>query len=199
MIKINETARWRDTARRREMIVQEAMCLIGERGYYGFGLQELAERCGISKPAVLHHFGSKANLLIELLKERDQQNEALVAKLAGRKSGPIATREALRAIVALNAERPELLRLFVTLRTEAINPEHPAHDYMTRNEQAKLEILAMNFSAFYASPRSVARQVLGVMGGLEEQWLREGKSFDLAAECDAAIATILAAQGPGQE
>lgn len=35
----------------------------------------------------------------------------------------------LRDIVAQNAERPHLVRLFTMLNTETLNPDHPARQY----------------------------------------------------------------------
>jgi AcrR family transcriptional regulator len=191
MSKIVEAKAWRDTERRRALIVDEAIRLIGERGYYGFGLQELAERCGVSKPGLLHHFGSKDRLLIAVLEARDVDNELSVPIAEGDLSGPDAIRAALRVIIARNAARPELLRLFVTLRAEAINPAHPAHAYMVRNEGAKIDILAMHLAGATPAPRLLARCVVAIVSGLEEQWLREGMGFDLAAECEGALAQVL--------
>jgi AcrR family transcriptional regulator len=191
MSKVVEAKAWRDSERRRALIVDEAIRLIGERGYHGFGLQELAERCGVSKPGLLHHFGSKDRLLIAVLEARDIDSELSVPMGAENASGPDAIRAALHAIVTRNVQRPELLRLFVTLRAEAINPAHPAHDYMARTEGAKLDILAMHLAASTPAPRVLARRLVAMISGLEEQWLREGMGFDLVAECDGALAHLL--------
>lgn len=55
----------------------------------------------------------------------------------------------------------------------------------------KLDLLAGYVAPFGPHPRSSARQILALMGGLEEQWLREEGAFDLAGEFDAAITLIL--------
>lgn len=48
-----------DTA---EKIVKTAEALIIERGYAGFSYQDVADRVGIRKPSIHHHFPSKAEL-----------------------------------------------------------------------------------------------------------------------------------------
>ena len=42
-----------------------------------------------------------------------------------------------------------------------------------------------------AHPASTARQLLAVMGGLEEQWLRDPAAVDLVQEWDRAVALLL--------
>src|ERR1700741_2401727 len=76
-----KTERQTTTALRRKQFLAEAARIIGERGYFGFGLQELAERCRVTKAGLLHHFGSKDQLLVELLQERDRRDSILIASL----------------------------------------------------------------------------------------------------------------------
>ncbi len=45
-----------------EQVLHAAMELFGTRGYRGTSLQEIAERCGVSKPTLYKHFRSKADL-----------------------------------------------------------------------------------------------------------------------------------------
>src|SRR4051794_14775999 len=68
-----------ETALKRERILEETLRIVSERGYHGFGIQELAERCGLTKPGLLHHFGSKDQLLITLLNEVEGRKEAELA------------------------------------------------------------------------------------------------------------------------
>jgi AcrR family transcriptional regulator len=186
----------------RARIIDEAMRLVGERGYYGFGLQELADRCNMTKPGLLHHFGSKDRLLLELLCERDAANEAAAVALLGpihdSRPLPVDARrimiDTLRLIVERNAAQPELMRLQVILRAEAINKGHPAHGYFTAREHAKQAILAEGLTAFAAKPRGTARNLLAVLGGLEQEWLRDERGFDLVGESMAAIALLLTAE-----
>jgi len=61
-----------ETARRREEILRAAMETFGAKGYYNGSLVKIAERVGITHAGVLHHFGSKEQLLIEVLEYRDR-------------------------------------------------------------------------------------------------------------------------------
>lgn len=188
-----------ETTPRRDRILEETLRIVGERGYHGFGIQELAERCGLTKPGLLHHFGSKDQLLIALLNEVDARDEAelgaLFAAYYEQPGEPAAHRDTFRRsllmITGRTLERPELIRLRVVLRAEAINPGHPAHAYFAAREVAALARLTTGATAFSSHPQSTARQVMALMAGLEQQWLRAGGTFDLVAEVDRALELLL--------
>ena len=184
---------------RREQILDEAVRLIGELGYYGFTVQELAQRCQLSNPGLLHYFGSKEALLIALLEDRDRRDAVAVASLAGvtRRGDeePTATlRQVLdlfRATVVRNAAQPELVRLYTVLQAEALNSSHPAHDYFMARKARTLDAFGRMVAPYVREPRSTALQLVAMMDGLEQEWLRTDGGFDIADEWDRAAARLL--------
>ena len=64
---------------RRAQIVDEGIKIIGERGYNGFTIQALAERCSMSNAGLLHYFESKDALLLSLLDEIERREIEIVA------------------------------------------------------------------------------------------------------------------------
>lgn len=183
-------------ASRRAQILDEATRLIGERGYYGFGLRELGERCGIGNAGLLHHFGSKEGLLIALLQDRDvRDRHSLELALPDSNESRTCTlerlRELFRAAMVRNRSQPELIRLYAILQAEALNEDHPAFDYFRTRETAFLDQVAPLLEAHTPHPRSTARQLLALMLGLEQQWLRSSQQFDLVAEWDRAVPNLL--------
>ncbi|MCE7796001.1 TetR/AcrR family transcriptional regulator [Sphingobium sufflavum] len=181
---------------RREAILTEAIRALSEKGYHGFSINELARRCGLTTAGILHHFGSKQGLLIALLDMRDRlDQQAILPLLAPEDRRVPSTRDSclttLRAIMARNAEQPEIIRLYAILRTEAVVPDHPAFTFFRTREMAVLNVFRDMVSDLVPDPLSTARQILALIGGLEMQWLRESRIFDLVAEWDSAISKIL--------
>lgn len=60
-----------ETLRRRIAILKAATEVFGLKGYANASLSEIAERVGMTHAGVLHHFGSKENLLLETVRYRD--------------------------------------------------------------------------------------------------------------------------------
>lgn len=58
------------TERRREGIVAEAERLFAQHGYKGVAMSQLAEACGITKPALYYHFRDKQGLYVEVLMQQ---------------------------------------------------------------------------------------------------------------------------------
>lgn len=54
----------------REVILETALELFYTRGYDAVGVQEIAERSGVTKPTLYYYFKSKYGLLEQLLEER---------------------------------------------------------------------------------------------------------------------------------
>ncbi|WP_225992469.1 TetR/AcrR family transcriptional regulator [Actinomadura montaniterrae] len=51
-------------AERERQMLDVAEAVFGERGYQGTSMDEIAERCGVSKPMLYEYFGSKDGLLV---------------------------------------------------------------------------------------------------------------------------------------
>lgn len=195
------TARTRDDAEmRREQIIDAAIRIVGERGYFGFTIQELAQRCGLSNAGLLYHFGSKDRILLEMLQEaerREAQAMAPLAELATQASGGEVARTALvdllRTMVARASTQPEIGRLNMVLQAEALDPSHPAHELFRAREGKVLHLFAKLVAPYAANPQATARQLLALMDGLGQQWVRSDQGFDLLAQWDLAMTVVLPA------
>jgi AcrR family transcriptional regulator len=196
--KIRTRAR-NDPEVRREQILEEAIRIIGQRGYYGFTVQELAQRCGLTNGGLLYHFGSKEQLLIAVLEERNRRNTEIVisalppSSRRAARSGLSwsATLEILRAIAAQISAQPELTRLYTVLQSEALDRNHPAYAYFQAFEAKVMEAFTTLVAPHFAEPRSTARQLIALMDGLALRWFRADQAFDLLKEWDRAVAMLV--------
>ncbi len=155
------------TAERRRMIIDTAMQVFAESGFRGASVREIAARVGMTDTGVLHHFGGKVKLLLEVIKAKEAEDGARVADPFGRR------------LVSRNAERGGTVRLFTTLSAEATDPEHPAHVHFVERYASIRRYEAARFAAMAAAgelpadidPAMAARLVIAVMDGLQIQWL----------------------------
>lgn len=184
---------------RPRLILDAALELIGQRGYFSFSLNEVANACGISRQGVLHHFQSKHGLLIALLVDRDQKDEEAIRAILSRDSATTSelslpeVKNVLHALVKSNSEQPDIVRLYSTLRTEALYIDHPAYDFFQERDAKAIELFTGLVTAHVSNPELTARQLIAMMGGLEQLWLRNPNEVCLLSDWDSSIELLLPA------
>ncbi|MBW3089451.1 TetR/AcrR family transcriptional regulator [Bifidobacterium miconisargentati] len=166
---------------RRNAIIEATVESFGRLGYYGTSLQRIATEVGLTKAGVLHYVGSKEGLLSLVLGEvYDRETLDIMAAMVTERRPLIA--DMWRRIVAVNAKRPALVHMFSTLSAEALDPEHPAHDYFVERERQAVSN-AMNINWCVpdgVSVEHVLQAGFSMMDGLQLRWLRT-PGQDLAA------------------
>jgi AcrR family transcriptional regulator len=111
----------------REDVARTAMEFFAARGYRGVSLDMIATELAVTRQALLYYFPTKIKLLLAVLELRDEQDTALFTRLAKEKQWTLD--QAIAAIMRHQIQHPELARLYTVLAAEAIEPEHPAHDW----------------------------------------------------------------------
>lgn len=167
---------------RRAQLVHEAMRLISEAGFRQFTIAELARACGISRAGVLHHFGSREDLLLEVLSAREANDAAAVLEASGTHEGDI--RAMLDVLIRRNMSQPELIRLYTVLSAESLDPDHPAHEYFAQRWERTIAALASVLEGFDRPPREMAIAIHVFQDGLQEAWLRD-PTVDFGAQWTA--------------
>ncbi|WP_347038380.1 TetR/AcrR family transcriptional regulator [Glutamicibacter halophytocola] len=174
---------YRKTAQRREQILEAAFAIFAKNGYTASSVNEIARAVGITQTGVLHHFaGGKLALLTAVLQRRD----ALAEENLRGKTG----REFLAALVEISrvqASQRGVVQLYRNLSTEAVDPEHPAHNYFRERLGRIIEAVTQAFSEVLAEdglkpgiePRAAALNTLAMTEGLEALW-PQGLDVDMA-------------------
>ncbi len=108
---------------KREEILTVALELVAQQGFRRTSIKDIADAVGLTQAGLLHYFDSKDELWVEILRRRDEHDNAQDWNA----SNPA---ELLAAVVRHNAEVPGLVQMFVNLSAAAAtDPEHPAHEY----------------------------------------------------------------------
>ena len=188
----------RRLADRRQLIIEAAVPIIGQRGYYGFSIKSLAEACGLTVPGILHHFGSKEAILMAVLDYRERGDfEAVWQGLPFRDARKLEAigldefKRLLRATVVRNRTQPETLRLGSMLRIEALYPGHPAYGLFRDRNQRALRTYTHMLTGKVPQPAVTAAQVIALMLGLEILWLASPELLDFVGQWDQGIEKIL--------
>lgn len=174
------------TRQRKEQIIRAAIRFFGQDGYHGATLADIATAAGVTQPGLLHHFPSKAHLLMEVLAERDRIDRA--------RFGHPALTEAQSPLIPLqelakyNETVPGLVQLFTVLVAESIDRQHPAHKFFKQRYQ---DIREQNIAVLKDAQargeirgdipaEDLAVMVFAMMDGLQVQWLYEPDKINMA-------------------
>ncbi|WP_286346801.1 TetR/AcrR family transcriptional regulator [Frondihabitans sucicola] len=155
--------------------------VFASHGYRSGSLQEVADRCGISQSAVLHHFPAKEDLLLAVLADRDLRGDDI-------KDG-LALDEGLSAQASHNAGTPGIIELYTTLCAESTSPEHPAHAYFSGRFRRTRASFGEQFRALQQAgrlrsgvdPDLAGAGLVALWDGVQLQWLMEPGEVDVAA------------------
>jgi AcrR family transcriptional regulator len=161
---------------KRDEILTRALDVIAEQGYRGASVREIADAVGLSQAGLLHYFGTKEQLFVEVLRKRDEVDAARFDHGA---DSPAFIRDDYTALIDHNADVPGLVELFARMSVEAADTAHPAHEYyVERNAQVRASFAA-GLAALQedgtltdrVDAETLARIFVAIADGLQVQWL----------------------------
>lgn len=158
---------------RRRQILDTAVAVFGEQGYAGGSLRDIAERVGVTAPAIIRLFGSKEQLLAATLVWSETGSRI--------EDRGVDFLQAWGDLPRSNLDNRGLVEMLLTVATEASNPEHPAHEAMVERYNGAVGQLVdeLRFAVEHgqidemddAQIEAEARGFVALMDGLEIQWL----------------------------
>lgn len=187
------------SAQRSTEILDAATTVFAANGYHGGSLRDIARQLDLSLTSIVHHFGTKYELLEAVLDRADRieaQGEDFDFDARCEERGLVfATLERVRSSV----NRTELLRLFAILSSESSAPEHPAHQWFIERYRRKTGELAQAFAHDQKVGRVdgardahlLARLLIATWDGVQLQWL-----IDPSAEMEAPMRTFFKSTVP---
>lgn len=188
---------YRKGRQRQAEIVEAAMQIFARAGYQNASFAAVAEAVGLTLPGLLHHFPRKVDLLIAVLDERDRSARDLFP-IEG--TGWKETLAALVAIARHNETIPGVVRAFAVLSVESLTEGHPAAPWFERRTAEIRALIAAGFHRGLADgslapdsdPEALASEVMAIMDGLQEQWLRSAGAFDMSGIFASYVGRLVA-------
>jgi AcrR family transcriptional regulator len=176
----------------REEILDVAYQLFVRKGYDRTSVREIARSTGLSQGALLHHFSSKEELFVEVLRRRDRRNRE------GYRSSDGADRSrevedisvgGLLSVVDHNAQEPGLVRLYVAMSAEGTDVGSPARSFFEERYQWLRTEVAADVRRQQEGgevskdldPDAIASLLIAAADGLQIQWLLDPDALDMGA------------------
>lgn len=189
-----------ETIAKRREILKAATEVFGSKGYANGTLADIAELVDMTHAGILHHFGSKDALLLEVLTYRDETDvEHLIERHI---PGGIELFRHLVRTAFRNAQRAGIVQAFAVLSGESVTDDHPARDYFIDRYQTLRGEIDDAFAVLCAergvsvdadAVRRGAAGILAVMDGLQVQWLLQPDAVELGDATMFAIEAIVSA------
>lgn len=157
---------------RRPQILAAAAEVIAERGVAGTRIADVAERCGVSPPAVLYWFDSKERLLAEALIADD---ECFYEELGQRLEGAATAGERMVALIETAADGADDFALWMELWTWALRDEglRAARERFDARWRAAIEVVIVDGVAAGefggVDPPQAALAIAALIDGLSAQ------------------------------
>ncbi|MEU1338972.1 TetR/AcrR family transcriptional regulator [Streptomyces sp. NPDC005827] len=185
------------SARIRAAAIEAAAELFGSAGYRGVTFKDVADKLGMTAAGLTYYFPDKDALLAAVLQERDHR-----ATVPGTAFAASSSREDVvdnvMAALAENIEHSGLAELHCVLSAEATSEDHPAHAFFRHRYRAARKLLAKALGKAAAeggirsglSPEAQAILLLGVLDGVQLQWLLDPDEVDMRETVSAFLADL---------
>jgi len=172
------------TARQRD-IVNAAIDLIGEQGIQGLTVKRLAQKVGVTEPALYRHFDSKQDVVIAVLghfKDHYQKNSAASTE----KTGIGLIEELFVHHFEMFSKRPSIAALLLSteffredkkISKKILHILDNMEDTITNAVDSAKDEVRKDVSS-----REIALFVMGSMRLLVTRWWLSGLSFDIQVE-----------------
>ena len=176
------------------------MDLFAKGGSRGTSLAAIAQKIGVTVPAITHHFGTKHNLFVEVVGITDQIDETRLTPSEARNG--LEQLSGMRAWAGLLTSDPglaNLTRLSLVMRTEAMDVDYPAHDHFVERDRYLRGRTIQVIEAGQrdgsirpdVDPFTSAVEILTFVQGAVRQWLLDPESIDLVGVFDQYFDRIM--------
>lgn len=162
---------------RRNDILDAAISLFTQHGLHDTSIADIARDVGVTKAALFHHYPTKDDLALAVLRFSDGELEA-ASTHASRQRGVARIQAEPTRAQGLVVHAPRLIRLHATLCAEATAPRHPLHDeyrgrltdHIATMQTAYAEAIDAGAVRTDLSPAALALRHVALWEGLHVQW-----------------------------
>jgi AcrR family transcriptional regulator len=170
---------------RRAAILRAATEVFAAHGYRGASLAMIGERVGLTPAGVLRHFGSKEELLLAVIRDRDRRATAIAEELA--RMPPL---EGLRAVVRyaeMSEAEPGIAALFTVLQAEHLELPGSVRRFFVERARGIEDVVVLWLRQGQEDGsirrdvdlRRVARELMAFMEGAALMWLLDPERHSL--------------------
>jgi AcrR family transcriptional regulator len=188
----------------RQVLLDAAVELHADGGSRGTSLASIAERAGVTAPAITHHFGSKRGLLLAIVDELDRRDAEVLAPRGGTGLERLDSLRGWTRAVTADARSTRLAQLRAVLACEALDHDYPARDRLIERNRRLRDTIRRVLEAGQSDGSirvdldadELAIEIIAAFQGCQLQWLLEPDAVDLVAVVDRYVDRLLVDLSP---
>jgi AcrR family transcriptional regulator len=175
---------------------EAALKVFSSKGYHNTTMAEIAMEAGFGKGTLYWYWKSKEELYFALVEESHKEFIGLVSKAAERDGGALEKLYWLgNEIVDLHYRHRDYTKLSWKMRAEELEAFSPQYVEKLRHNSSEIkeklqEIITQGIEERLLpqlDPYYLACMLLGLMEGMEIQWLEDPEAFDLRTAMDMVV------------
>jgi AcrR family transcriptional regulator len=190
----------------RQDLLKAAIELFAKEGSRGTPLAAVAERIGVTTPAITHHFGSKQGLLMEVVQATDETYEFMSVPPSATGIERLSGLRAWARALLSDSGFAHLSRLRTVMVAEALDPDFSAHDHFVKrhrqfrrnNANTVIQGQADGSIRKDVDPMTVATEIVAFMQGAQIQWLLDPRNIPLETIVDDYFDRLVESLTPPQ-
>ena len=187
----------------REHLLKKALAVFSKKGYAATTLQDIAREANVTRGAIYHHFGGKAELYNTLVREYADRGNQIMGQAAseGGTLLDILRRVFVRQLQSIEDDREmrALMELYL-FKTGLIPELEEGRQQQIESGVSLVEMLAGIMSQGVqqgllrsdVEPKEMARAYLAFQNGLINLWLTTPEQFSLKASAESFADILMA-------
>jgi len=174
---------------RRIQILDVAVDVFGQGGYYGASMNDIAEAAGVTKPVLYQHFDSKSDLYRALIDDvGDRMIEAITTATAEAKNGREQTELGFLAYFRWVAQRhDEFMLIYGGGARHDVEFNDQLRVISDRAAEAIAPLIAVDLEPIMRT--TLAHGLIGLAAGASRKLIESGERFD-PEEIASAISSL---------
>ncbi len=185
----------------RERLIETATRLFSRHGYHAVGIARLVEEAGVSRVALYHHFRTKEELILAVLRRRDEVSRNVIMREVER-----ASDEARERLIALFDFLESWFKqtdftgcMFLNATAEYHDLDDPIHRAANEHKRMMLDYIGkLSREAGADDPETLAYQLYMLFDGAVVQTHASGGGAPRLAAARAAAAALIDAATAGK-
>ena len=174
----------------RQDLLDAALTIFSQKGYEATRLEDIAQAAGVTRGAIYHHFGSKADLFIALVEDASQLGNTTIEQALAKGGSfiDITTRILVSTLSLLESNRRFREVMALSLFMTGASPEL---ENLQKKRYQEAQTLVEEIRGFFQAgiqqgelrpdldPQIVARAFLAYQNGLALLWISNQDAFSI--------------------